>query len=131
MTLLLLLKVDPLEHAFLALHRSDVAAALGLPADLTPSEARAGIRWSAALLGPMTTFSDDPPPGSLAVEPSDAEAILLGEGEPAATARGTAADLVFWLWGRGRGGVELAGSGSVADAWSTLSGRTFQHEAIA
>ena len=115
----------------IALHRCDVLAALGRRADLEPSEARDGLVWSSHLLEPMVGFlQDGAPTGALAVVPTSGEAIQLGSGEPASTATGDAADLVFWLWGRDRGGVEVTGDAAVADAWSSISGRSFQHEAI-
>lgn len=114
----------------IALHRCDVAAALGRPADLSGSEARDGLTWSRALLGPMSTFTSLGEPAPLALAAEEFEPLQLGTGEPAATVSGAAADLVLWLWGRGRGGVTVTGDATVADAWSSISGQSFQHEAF-
>lgn len=115
----------------IALHRSDVEAALGLPARLEPAEARDGLHWSAALLEPMTTFiPDGTPSGALTLSPTIGEPMQLGSGDPVVTASGDPADLVFWLWGRDRGGVEIVGDAAVAAAWAAVTGGSFQHEAI-
>ena len=114
----------------IALHRTDVLAALGQPAELSASEARDGLWWSQALLEPMVEFAGEEVSAALTVVPTTGDPIHLGSGAGTATATGTAADLVFWLWGRGRGGVEVTGDTTVAAAWSSISGRSFQHEAI-
>lgn len=116
-----------------ALHRVDVADALGTgaaAADLSRTEARDGLRWSAALLEPMATVGGEDAPAALTIQPERGTAFRLGRGEPAASATGGSADVVLWLWGRGRGGVTITGDGAVADAWASISGRSFQHEAI-
>ena len=113
-----------------ALHRCDVAAALGQSADLAAGESRAGLVWSRAVLPSMASYTSADPIAPLAIIPTDADPVQLGVGVPRASVSGPAAALVFWLWGRDRGGVEVTGDAAVAATWSSISGRSFQHEAI-
>ena len=114
----------------LALHRCDVRAALGQSAELSTTEARDGLLWSQAMLEPMVEFAGTDTPAPISVEPRVGDPIRLGSGDPVAAASGNADDLVFWLWGRDRGGVEVTGDATATDGWASISGRSFQHEAI-
>lgn len=118
-----------------AVHRWDAQCAAGTPTPIDPELAADGVsevidvmmRYQAR--GPVSAY----PTGSLHLHRTDGEGewMLVAEGgtltvthehaKGDAAARGSAQDLLLYLWGRGREGLECHGDDALLDAWGSIT----------
>lgn len=120
----------------IAVHRVDAQRAAGLTED--PIDAAVAtdaidelieVGMQARMAGPNHDFPD----GTLHLHRTDGEGEwLLAPGDEGLTvthehakgdvaARGSAHDLLLWLWGRGRGQLDIFGDDALADAWAAVA----------
>ena len=113
-----------------AVHRWDAELALGTPEPIATEVALAGIdelldvffQGRPATLGGTVRFeATDSPHGEWVVTDDEDGGLLVGHGHDVGdvTLRGTASDLLLWLWGRpvAEGGLEVVGDEGLLDRW--------------
>lgn len=113
-----------------ALHRMDVAEALGLRAVIVNRQRVVdAIEDAVEFALPLAArLSGDVPKGALLVRLDDEYILTVGEGPPVAEIAGGGDALLAALWGRHRDLVQISGDAEVAQAWmgivaSAFSGR--------
>ncbi len=108
-----------------ALHRIDVAEALGLRAVIINQQrVLDGIEDAVEFAIPLAAKLDgDVPDGAVSIrvgQPGDERVLTLGDGGPVAEISGES-DVVFAaLWGRHRDLVQITGERAVAERWMSL-----------
>ncbi len=119
----------------LAVHRLDVAAALGMDPSISTEEAIDALTYAAQYFLPAMSRVTDRDPGAFdAVATVDGDtlatiAVRAPETHavsPAATLTGAPVDLLLAVWGRPHGELERTGSDGVIDAWFELPAQAFQ-----
>lgn len=117
-----------------AVHRWDAQCTAGTPAPIDPELAADGVSEVIEVAmqyltrGPVSEY----PAGSLHLHRTDGEGewMLVAEGgtltvtnehaKGDVAARGAAQDLLLYLWGRGRDGLECYGDDELLDAWGSI-----------
>ena len=118
-----------------AVHRLDAQQAAGTPAPIDPELATDGISEMMEVFmqhrprGPLPAY----PAGSLHLHRTDGEGewmLMAQDGKLSvshehakgdAAARGSAQNLLMYLWGRGRDGLECHGDDALLDAWGSIA----------
>jgi uncharacterized protein (TIGR03083 family) len=118
-----------------AVHRLDAQQAAGTPAPIDPVLATDGVSEMMEVFmqhrpdGRLPTY----PRGSLHLHRTDGDGEWMLKAQDGtlsvshehakgdAAARGSAQDLLIYLWGRGRDGLECHGEDALLDAWGSLA----------
>ncbi|MGI9603824.1 MAG: maleylpyruvate isomerase family mycothiol-dependent enzyme [Acidimicrobiales bacterium] len=120
----------------IAVHRVDAQRAAGVAVDAVDADIatdaidevfEVGMRYR------MRGANDQYPSGSLHLHRTDGDGEWMARGVDGrlelthehakgdAAVRGSASDLLLFLWGRGRGDTEIFGDESVAEAWAAVA----------
>lgn len=118
-----------------AVHRLDAQQAAGAPAPIDPELATDGVSEILEVImqhrpaGPLPIY----PSGSLHLHRTDGDGEWMLKAEDGnlnvthehakgdAAARGSAQDLLMYLWGRGRDRLECHGDDALLDAWGAIA----------
>jgi uncharacterized protein (TIGR03083 family) len=100
-------------------HRHDVELALGREPSLTAERAGDLIGWLIEYLQPTVEANQSwgRPPGLRLVAADAPIDVVAGEGEPRAVLRGSARDLLMFLWRRPIDGVTIEGDPTIIHAY--------------
>lgn len=117
----------------LAVHRLDIADALGHSDVLADDEAIDATMYAARFFLPAMRRVTEVDPGSVTMElvghdgAVAATAVLESDDGPDVTVRGPADQVLLAIWGRAHFGVEVTGGDpAVWDAWRELPSQAFQ-----
>lgn len=104
------------------IHRHDVETALGQPSHLTIDRSVDALKWTTDYVFPMIQkFRQIEPFDAVRLIADDGMDYVAGYGDPTATLRGSARDLLLHLWRRPHGPVTIEGNPLAARAYSGLA----------